>query len=55
MTFPLSEYLINKMRTHYYFEKDPPVPDKAQFTLPQGPGFGIELERIQNRIENRFK
>lgn len=51
MTFPLAEYLINKMRTYYYFEKDAPVPKKAHFTLPQGPGFGIELDEA--KIESK--
>jgi L-alanine-DL-glutamate epimerase-like enolase superfamily enzyme len=44
MTFPLAEYLINKMRTYYHFEKNPPVPARAHFPLPQGPGFSIELD-----------
>jgi L-rhamnonate dehydratase len=44
MTFPLAEYLINKMRTYYHFEKNPPVPARAHFALPRGSGFGIELD-----------
>jgi L-alanine-DL-glutamate epimerase-like enolase superfamily enzyme len=44
MTFPLAEYLINKMRNYYHFEKNPPVPIRAHFALPQRPGFGIELD-----------
>lgn len=44
MTFPMAEYLINKMRTYYHFEKNPPAPVKAHFALPQGPGFGIEFD-----------
>ena len=51
MTFPLAEYLIIKMRTYYHFEKNPPVPVKAHFTLPQGPGFGIELDEA--KIESK--
>lgn len=44
MAFPLAEYLINKMRNYYHFEKNPPVPRRAHFSLPQGPGFSIELD-----------
>jgi L-rhamnonate dehydratase len=44
MTFPLAEYLINKMRNYYHFEKNPPVPRRAHFSLLQGPGFSIELD-----------
>jgi L-alanine-DL-glutamate epimerase-like enolase superfamily enzyme len=55
MTFPLAEYLINKMRTYYYFEKNPPVPEKAHFTLPQGPGFGIELDEAKIESKTAIK
>src|ERR1700722_5168187 len=44
MTFPLGEYLINKMRHFYHFEKDAPFPERAHFSLPTGPGFNIELD-----------
>ena len=44
MTFPLGEYLINKMRHYYHFEKHPPAPNRAHLTLPAGPGFNIELD-----------
>ena len=44
MAFPLAEYLINKMRSYYYFEKQPPVPDRAHFALPEGPGFNIDID-----------
>lgn len=44
MTFPLAEYLINKMKSYYHFEKNPPVPERAHLALPQGPGFSIELD-----------
>lgn len=50
MTFPLAEYLINKMKTYYHFEKDPPVPKRAHFALPQQPGFGIEFD--ESKIES---
>ena len=44
MTCPLAEYLILKMQSYYHFEKNPPLPVKARIALPQGPGFGIELD-----------
>lgn len=44
MTFPLGEYLINKMKHYYHFEKNPPFPNKAHLALPTGPGFNIELD-----------
>jgi L-alanine-DL-glutamate epimerase-like enolase superfamily enzyme len=44
MTFPLAEYLINKMSTYYHFEKNPPKPVRGRLKLPEGPGFGIELD-----------
>lgn len=44
MTFPLGEYLINKMRHYYHFEKNPPVPAQAHLALPTGPGFNIEFD-----------
>lgn len=44
MTFPLAEYLINKMKSYYHFEKNPPVPVRARLALPAGPGFGIEFD-----------
>jgi L-alanine-DL-glutamate epimerase-like enolase superfamily enzyme len=44
MTFPLGEYLINKMRHYYHFEKDPPVVERAHLKLPTAPGFGIEID-----------
>lgn len=44
MTFPMGEYLINKMRHFYHFEKNAPFPVKAHLLLPTTPGFGIELD-----------
>jgi L-alanine-DL-glutamate epimerase-like enolase superfamily enzyme len=44
MTCPLAEFLILKMQSYYYFEKNPPMPVKAHIPLPQGNGFGIELD-----------
>lgn len=51
MTFPLAEYLIIKMSTYYHFEKDPPIPHRAHFALPQRPGFGIEIDR--SKVESQ--
>ena len=44
MTFPLGEYLINKMRHYYHFEKSAPVVERAHIKLPTTPGFGIEID-----------
>jgi L-alanine-DL-glutamate epimerase-like enolase superfamily enzyme len=44
MTFPIGEYLINKMSHYYHFERRPPFPVKARLALPTGPGFDIELD-----------
>jgi L-rhamnonate dehydratase len=44
MTFPLGEYLVNKMRHYYHFESNPLVPEKAHIALPTGPGFNIQLD-----------
>jgi L-rhamnonate dehydratase len=44
MTCPLAEFLILKMASYYHFEAKPPLPVKAHIALPQGPGFGIELD-----------
>jgi len=52
MTFPLGEYLINKMKSYYHFEKNPPVPERAHIALPQTPGFSIELD--PSKIESKM-
>jgi L-alanine-DL-glutamate epimerase-like enolase superfamily enzyme len=44
---PLAEYLILKMRSYYHFEKAPPVPTRAHFALPNGPGYGIEFDEAK--------
>ena len=44
MTFPLGEYLINKMRHYYHFERNAPVVVKAHLKLPTAAGFGIEID-----------
>ena len=42
---PLVEYLLNKMGgNYYYFEKHRIVPEGGLITLPEEPGFGIELD-----------
>ena len=42
---PLVEYLIGKMSgDYYYFEKNKPRPVNGKLTLPDRPGFGIELD-----------
>jgi L-rhamnonate dehydratase len=44
MTCPLVEYLIGKMDSYYYFEKNELRPVQGRFALPEGAGFGIELD-----------
>ncbi|HEV2691214.1 MAG TPA: enolase C-terminal domain-like protein [Bryobacteraceae bacterium] len=48
---PLAEYLIIKMKSYYHFEKNPPVLKNAHLLLPEGPGYGIELDDA--KIESR--
>jgi L-alanine-DL-glutamate epimerase-like enolase superfamily enzyme len=48
---PLAEYLIVKMQSYYHFEKTPPAPKDAHFALPEGPGYGIELD--ESKVEAR--
>jgi L-alanine-DL-glutamate epimerase-like enolase superfamily enzyme len=48
---PLAEYLVIKMRSYYHFEKNPLVLERAHFTLPDGPGYGIELD--ESKVEAR--
>jgi L-rhamnonate dehydratase len=52
MTFPLGEYLINKMRHYYHFESNPLVPERAHIALPTGPGFNVQLDpaRIESQV-----
>jgi len=44
MTFPLGEYLINKMRHYYHFESNPLTVERAHIALPAGPGFNVQLD-----------
>ena len=42
---PLVEYLIRKMDgSYYFFEKNPPRPVNGILSLPERPGFGIEID-----------
>lgn len=52
MTFPLGEYLINKMRHYCHFESNPLVPVKAHIELPVGDGFNVQLDpaRIESQV-----
>ncbi len=43
-TCPLVEFLWLKMQSHYHFEKAAPRPVAGHLPLPEGPGFGIELD-----------
>lgn len=44
MTCPLMENLILKMNSYHHFEKNPPKLANGFFSLPEAPGFGIELD-----------
>ncbi len=55
MTFPLGEYLINKMRHYYHFESNPLVPDKAHIALPTGPGFNVQLDPAKIESQSVLK
>ena len=48
---PMAEYLILKMKSYYHFEKNPPVVTKAHLSLPDTPGYGIELDDA--KVESR--
>lgn len=41
---PLVEYLIQKMSSYYYFEKNQMKPVDGMIELPTGPGFAIEFD-----------
>jgi len=51
MTFPLGEYLINKMRHYYHFESNPLTVEHAHIALPTGAGFNVLLDPA--RIESQ--
>jgi L-rhamnonate dehydratase len=48
---PLAEYLVIKMRSYYHFEKNPLALKNAHIALPDGPGYGIELD--DTKVEAR--
>jgi len=51
MSCPLVEYLITKMENYYFFETPQLKPLKGRIALPEGPGFGVELDAA--KIENQ--
>ncbi len=51
MTCPLVEYLITKMRSYYFFEKDQLIPEQGMISLPDRPGFGITLD--ESKVEQQ--
>jgi L-rhamnonate dehydratase len=55
MTFPLGEYLINKMRHYYHFESNPLVVEKAHIALPTGPGFNVKLDPAKIESQTMMK
>jgi L-alanine-DL-glutamate epimerase-like enolase superfamily enzyme len=50
-TCPKVEYLYRIMPNRHHFEAHPPTPEGGSFGLPQGPGFGIELD--ESKITDR--
>jgi L-rhamnonate dehydratase len=52
ITCPLVEYLLTKMEPYHHFEKEPLRPVAGKITLPERPGFGIELDlaKIEKQI-----
>jgi len=53
MTCPLVEFLINKMQGYYHFENYQIQLENGNISLPDRPGFGIQLD--ESRIENRVQ
>ncbi|MCP5109483.1 MAG: mandelate racemase, partial [bacterium] len=51
MTCPLVEYLIDKMRNYYVFDKNQLHPVNGKIALPEWPGFGMELD--DSKVEKR--
>ncbi len=51
MTCPLVEYLIDKMRNYYVFDKNQLHPVSGKIALPEWPGFGMELD--DSKVEKR--
>ena len=55
MTFPLGEYLVNKMRHYHHFERDPLTPEKAHIALPIGAGFNVQLDPARIEPQTMLK
>ena len=54
-TCPLVEYLIQKMESYYYFDKQPPAPLNGKFELSDRPGFGMEWDEAKVRNKTLVK
>lgn len=52
---PRAEYLITKMRSYYWFEKNQMTPVQARIALPDGPGFSIEFDESKVEKKTLFK
>ncbi len=50
-TCPLSEYLVLKMGSYYYFDRNPLIPKDGKVQLADGPGFGMEI--ADDKVESR--
>jgi len=55
MTFPLGEYLINKMRHYYHFESNPLTVQRAHIALPTGAGFNVQWDMAKIESQNVLK
>jgi L-rhamnonate dehydratase len=57
MTFPLGEYLVNKMKHYYHFEREPLTPVRAHILLPVGVGLGVQLDpaRVESQTMLKFE
>ena len=55
MTFPIGEYLVNKMRHYYHFESNPLTVEKAHIALPTGPGFNVILDPAKIESQTLLK
>ncbi|MGA8043886.1 MAG: enolase C-terminal domain-like protein, partial [Terracidiphilus sp.] len=55
MTFPMGEYLVNKMKHYYHFEEDPPVVERAHLALPTGPGFNVKFDPAKIESQRELK
>ena len=52
---PLVEFLWLKMLSHYHFEKAAPRTVAGRLALPEGPGFGIELDAAKIEKQTLLK